>query len=410
MAALSDTMVQSALDTSKNVGSGIADAYHKGAALALQKEQNDMQKQQIKDKQLELENAKLLKWWDAFNASQNNKDPRARKLYLETTAPKMRDALGLGKVIPDDFIKVLIGSEENVQRAETLNNMYLNGEITREQLIGTYNDPVEFNKVPPTPAFAIGGESLGVADAAKTKINAEAQAAALRGQHERQQTEIASTGQQEFAKKTAQAYDKFVNDGGLSGIESRYQKLESVLKELKAGTLVTGKGITFMPYGASEAVLSRIHPSLKAALDDVQGAVNIKQSLGGQFTEKEALIQYQRAFDPRLPSKHNITKIENTLKELRSDIDNKVKTFREQGFKVEAPKVAPGAPPPPPGGGTQPPAAPEFKTGIPQFDLNPDLGRRMKAALEKTPQEMNKVAAQLGITMQQLQKALEQIK
>lgn len=417
MANLADIMVQSALQSSQKVGEGTADSFAKGAELALKREALEQENLKLQQEKEKVMLAKFEKLGQVFDTYSKMPEGAGKKAYGKNFIPNFIVANGFDKVIDPTVMEMMQGEPALAAfwRAEITN-----GRMTMEDLMNVMKDPTMVAKQLPAALQEVTAAQMqstlddyseGFVKANEERQKNLAQQQQLEAASKRQQTEIAATGPQEVAKQTAKDYSQFQTKGGLANINSRLKKLQQVLSDLESGKLVTGKGITVLPYGASEGVLARLDPKLKAAADDVQGAVNIKEQLGGQFTEREAFTQYQRAFDPRLPTAQNITKIRATIDELKQNVENKVSAFREQGFKVDGSIDLgnAGQPPTPPQAPAQAPAGAN-STGVAQFDANPQWARSMKAALQKSPKDMQAVAAQLGITVQQLQQALERIK
>lgn len=403
--SLAEMMLAQTSQSQQNQSAGLAESFQKGAQLAMQKEQNEMAKAQVVQKQQELQNAKLTKWWDAVSAAQMNKDPRARRDFIEKSAPRMRDALGLGKEIPDDFIGTLVASEENLSKAETLNNMFANGEISHQQLVSVYNDPVAFANVQPTPSFAMGAEAMGVADASKTRINADARRAEIQGQNYRQQVDIGATGQKALATKSAASFDAYNNLGGRAGVDKNISKIEEAIAKLKKGPngeapeVKLGTLAKNLPFGSDESVLARLDPAAKALVDDVRGSVNMRAALADPNpTEKQISQLLARTIDPRLSNEANIKKLQDSLNAMRQEVGDKEKEFQRQGFI-------------PRGGGSsqatqgQAPAAAGGLRQATELD-DPAISGKLKTFIGTDQGRLSSVAAKYGMSPAMLQKLL----
>lgn len=138
----------------------------------------------------------------------------------------------------------------------------------------------------------------------------------------------ARTKAQEAVDRTFGAeYTRYVASGGYADTMTQITTLEDVLSDLQlaAGERQPGKGesaknltgpvITMQP----DAVRKRTSPASMAAQQSVEQSVqrSLKQTLGGQFTEKEGTAFMQRGYDPALPEGENSKKLKRAIGQLK---------------------------------------------------------------------------------------------
>jgi hypothetical protein len=122
-----------------------------------------------------------------------------------------------------------------------------------------------------------------------------------------------NTVDREFGKE----YARYVAGGGYADTISQIQTLEGVVNDLKGGkSNLTGGGLGMLP----DAIRKRTHSNSMAAQQSVEQSVqrSLKQTLGGQFTEKEGALFMQRGYDPSLPEAENAKKLDRAIGQLKS--------------------------------------------------------------------------------------------
>lgn len=107
------------------------------------------------------------------------------------------------------------------------------------------------------------------------------------------------------------------------------QKLDAVIDKLKSGKGRTGFIQGRLPSGMRSEGL--------AMQEDIESIIfqALKATLGGNFTEKEAFRLIKTAYNPVLPEKENLKKLEYLRDDLRrrvEDKDRQLKQFRKTGF------------------------------------------------------------------------------
>lgn len=146
-------------------------------------------------------------------------------------------------------------------------------------------------------------------------------------------------GQKKLDQTFAADYASYTAGGGYADVVSQVQTLQDVLDRLEAGKEnLTGPILTMQ----WDATRKRLNPKSMEAQQAVEQSVQrtLKQTLGGQFTEREGMLFMQRGYDPTLPEKANAEKLRKMLGSLKSIAKAKqaaVDYFEEkgtlQGFK-----------------------------------------------------------------------------
>lgn len=153
---------------------------------------------------------------------------------------------------------------------------------------------------------------------------------------------------QTFAKDYADYYAT----GGRAKLESNLRKVEEAAKALESGEAKSGILIGMVPeWDATRGFIPDSVANRQKALLAVQAS--LKQTLGGQFTEREAKQLFDRTYDMSLPEKENIRKLKDLVREIRTMADAKEragkyyeKTGTLAGFEATAPMSNPYLKPP----------------------------------------------------------------
>jgi hypothetical protein len=133
--------------------------------------------------------------------------------------------------------------------------------------------------------------------------------------------------------------------GGAASTRKNLGTLRTVIDSIKSGKNLSGTLIGLAP----DQGLNLFAPEAKAARDRVAGVVqqSLKDTLGAQFTEKEAAQLIQRAYDPALDETENLARlealalmIESAAKAKKEAMDYFGKDFTMLGFQqTEMPTV-----------------------------------------------------------------------
>ena len=121
-----------------------------------------------------------------------------------------------------------------------------------------------------------------------------------------------SAGQQALDRNFAKFYNDYVAQGGSATVQTNLERLEGAISDLKSSDMISGPAAAMIP--------ARFVEKRKKIQDDIRSAIQgtLKQTLGPQFTAKEAEQMFARAFDPNVSETENIRRASNVLNELKS--------------------------------------------------------------------------------------------
>ncbi len=185
-----------------------------------------------------------------------------------------------------------------------------NGNVDAQKWLNINKDAVESYKAGQTPDMVASFQGKG--DPAKLSPSEE----------------INNKATEQLAIEASKDYAKWVNDGGYTKAEEKVKVFRNVVTQLSNGSVETGSIIdafsdAFRIYtGNGDGV------ALQQEVNRII-ALNLKDTLGAQFTEKEAKQLMERSYDPRLKSVSNIAKLNQAILEIV-----KKENFRIQYFNV----------------------------------------------------------------------------
>jgi hypothetical protein len=124
-----------------------------------------------------------------------------------------------------------------------------------------------------------------------------------------------STAQTAVDREFAKDYAKYIAGGGAADTMTQIGSLEEVQLQLEQGKQLTGPMVSAIP----DAIRKRVMPDSVAAQQTVELSIQrtLKQTLGGQFTEREGMLFMQRGYDPALPEAENAKKLARTINQLK---------------------------------------------------------------------------------------------
>jgi hypothetical protein len=151
---------------------------------------------------------------------------------------------------------------------------------------------------------------------------AEADARAAEAQAAIRQRELETTPAQKSADEAfASEYAKWSAGGGFSGVENQLESLEAQIPRLESSDTISGPimGRLWDP------IRQAINPDSISTQQNVERNIQatLRETLGAQFTEKEAEGLLRRSYDPRLDERENIERLRGMISELRSRANTK---------------------------------------------------------------------------------------
>lgn len=204
----------------------------------------------------------------------------------------------------------------------------LSGIPTPDSLAGAYDVGQRFDKMgnpisssPASPVNITAGQkakgdalkritsaSLALTEAKTDAEKAKADAAMSKAAPGAKPSEAQKAVDRNFAKD----YTSYVSGGGYADVNTQIANVEDVIKRLKSGKEnLTGPMISMVP--------DRMRPAAKAAQQAVEQSIqrSLRQTLGAQFTENEGKLFMQRGYDPTLPERENVKKLETMIGQLK---------------------------------------------------------------------------------------------
>lgn len=180
----------------------------------------------------------------------------------------------------------------------------------------------------------------GQMDLSKQKLDMSKKAAEAKAA---EKSKKPSKGVEQLDKEFAKNYQEFRFGGGYAGVKKNLDQLTDVVKKLEKPGDVTG---TFTEKYLPEAVSDRIRAIGREDAQDIKDTVeqviqqSLRQTLGAQFTEKEASRLIERSYNPKLSDEKNIERLNKTIEQLNQMAQEKEqagKYFEEfgtlEGFK-----------------------------------------------------------------------------
>lgn len=205
MADFTEMIISGAQKSVSQAGEGSAEAYQKGAQLALAAEELQQKKASALNTKAEIRNTQITKFQDYLFKAQEAKDPKAKAGYLKM-APRVRDAYGIEPEVFSDEAIAALGSDEDSGRAYTLAvavkdpNSPLFGKP--EEAMRIFNNPEQRIKVTPTPEAMRVGEEANISKSASEYLDYQAKQLALKQQEENfTEGQTATTGRDKLDRR-----------------------------------------------------------------------------------------------------------------------------------------------------------------------------------------------------------------
>lgn len=166
-----------------------------------------------------------------------------------------------------------------------------------------------------------------------------------------------TAGIQQLDKDFAKDYSKFKLGGGYASLDKSLEQLKGVVKQLKKpDSDLTGNWYEkILPQGTSDYIRRVTDETGQDAKDIVEQVIqqSLRQTLGAQFTEKEAARLIERSYNPALAPEKNAERLEATIKEIETMAREKEKAgkyfeknktldgYKPQGKSVQQPSQSP---------------------------------------------------------------------
>lgn len=201
MADFAAMIGQAALTSTQPQQLDIAGSLQRGATLAIQKEQLEMEKVKIQQAKQAAQGAAHEKLMNAIQKIPNFKGA-ARSNYVKNLKA-YRDALGLTNDFNDNSLDFITASDENIARAQVIKARVLDPDdpLTLQDGVAILNDPTQFADVPPEYKEAMYEELY---DAAKSNLNFQGQRENRMAAQIRHDETMTAAEQRAFGARTAE--------------------------------------------------------------------------------------------------------------------------------------------------------------------------------------------------------------
>lgn len=125
-------------------------------------------------------------------------------------------------------------------------------------------------------------------------------------------------GQEARDKAFAKDYAEFANAGGYASVRKNLQTLEDVKAKLQGSELTGGLVEKLAPEGVRDAYRRAFEEEAQDVKDQIEQVIqqSLRQTLGAQFTEKEAARLIERSYNTALSPEKNVERLDRTIQEL----------------------------------------------------------------------------------------------
>lgn len=141
---------------------------------------------------------------------------------------------------------------------------------------------------------------------------------------------------EKLASQTATQFADYQEKGGSVGAKQKIRVFSRVIDSLKSGDVVTGKITNLFGDAVRKYFTDPEGFDAQQAVEKII-AETLRETLGAQFTAREAEQLLKRAYDPDLPSKFNIQRLERAIIEITERTNHQVQWFDH--FKKDPSKI-----------------------------------------------------------------------
>lgn len=157
------------------------------------------------------------------------------------------------------------------------------------------------------------------------------------GQKKKEKETKLTEGQKALDKQFAKEHATYSLGGGYASVKKNLSQLENVVDQLEKDPTLTGGVLEkVLPAGVADYQRTLFDEEAQDVKDIVEQVIqqSLRQTLGAQFTEKEAARLIERSYNPRLSADKNIARLKETIKEIdqmAKEKESAGKYFEENG-------------------------------------------------------------------------------
>lgn len=345
MASFAELLTGIASKTAESVGEGINESISRGAQLAQQMQNMQVQRQELEQKKAEAESAKFEKVGGWFETYSKMPEGAAKKAFGRKFIPTGISALGIQDKIDPNVLEMMT-SDPNLSAflvSEIRNGRMDMSALTRPDKVASmfaksgeqFGDLEKFKAgVSEALPELQEAEKLSILEIGKSK-RVEQGAQFQMGKQVQGQTAAPFVEQGKKIADTAANFvtkDKSDIANALDMAERSLNKLEN--KKIKTGGMLKGLA------GKFETVQASTDPELKALMDDVRGLINIREQLGDPNPTEQQINQIlNRIINPALPNEANAQKLRDYIKKRKDSLELQQNEFIKRGFMNPADKL-----------------------------------------------------------------------
>lgn len=369
-------------------------AWSQAAQVANQREQLAQAKLKNQQDMKIAQGAKMEKFVDALQKGANYQGA-ARTNYYNKWLPTYRDSLGLTEAFPDEALKFATMTPENMARVNTLTARVRdpNDPLTEAEAIAILQDPTKFADIPPE-VFTETTNQL--AEAAKTKIGAQAQIASRQQQEDQFQRGQTATEERSFKSFVTQlgtrvrSEFKPIEDNKAS-VKNAYDSLNKVQADIRAGKKPSSIEFNTAARGLAKAFNSGAMTDQDVAdFKNLTGIANITEDAVNKWITGN--VNTQAVASLLNVARRTATNLDSRANRLAESFSDQFATYPDRAAEVRQRSGLSRF--------LQPTLPTDTKRNI--DDLNPNQARFLIQKIESNAELAQKASADYGLAVEDL--------
>ena len=157
---------------------------------------------------------------------------------------------------------------------------------------------------------------------------------------------VALEGDKTLAKEAMKDYQEWQDTGGPTEARDKINTITKVLNDMESGKVETGRLINWLGENVTKFLDETSVDARQKILAIAQE--ELKKTLGGQFTQKEAEMFFDRAWDPKIDTQFNIARVQRVLRKIVNKENYRTQYYdyinqnpgNPRGFKFDPSKLA----------------------------------------------------------------------